>query len=154
MSFLNGVSSLCWNNKMFLIEKLSAIHCTKFNVISQSICSRFIVEYVFELDFSGSVMRLQKNGVVDMYSEEERKKGFFAKKKVNPHYEFLNKYFHKIDGFKLAYYETDRKRDTELKLVGDYNRWFAECSGTVEALDKLKKDIEFVMNFIDEHRKF
>ena len=153
MIYLNGVNTLTKGNKMYIVEKLSAIRCTEFDVEYRSLASTFIITYHFELDFSGSIMRLHRKAYIEIYSEEEKKKGFFAKKKVNPYYEFLNKYFHIKDGFKSAYLKTDRKKGDELRLVGDYNRWFAECTGTTEELNSLTREIEYVLGYIDECRK-
>ena len=146
-SYLDGIAKLVYNDALYFVDKLSSVHATKFNIQYNSFLSSFYIEYYFELNFSGSILRLSDYAQVINTSN-----GLFKKKNINPYYEFLYENYFVKDGFYKKYMSIeDRKRDDDFRFVGDYNRWFASCSGTEEALNNLVKKIENCLSYIDDN---
>lgn len=145
-SYFNGMKFLIYGDEHFVIDKFSGFKRV-YNNVQLVKYSYFKVTYYLEIYFSGNTCKLYESENIPLFDEKSKGKIFGIFKDYTKEAKFISEKNY-INKFEKSGYKSGKCEG----IIDDFQRWFAEQTGTEKALNALKEKIEKAFTLIDEGR--
>lgn len=154
-SSFNGIPILTNGNQSFVIDKFSGFSKVEISVNNcQYDDNKKLITYSMEFYFSGQTLKLKKFAEIKIFDEVPlfdpfSFKGILGKREYTTEYKFFNNAIQ--NGINNVFMCSEYNSGKSTDIIPDKIRWFAENTKTEEALSILEEDINFCINYINEH---